>query len=230
MRIEDYYAQKFGIDAMQNQQQQSMAAGSSASFFDTLKDCGKAPEVTHAAAEANAGQAAAAPPLEAGSAPVRVVDVEAEFGLTLTNGMSPEAIEKQTQLLERLDKLCADNPGVYYRLNPAIFQKMADDPDFEKTIYEAVDAFEKATVEALASSNRAVSAMYVGANGDYAILTGRRPEDELEDEEALWDVIITRMREAAASREELQNTFPGMPGGIADLVWQHLLEESGQVA
>lgn len=132
MRIEDCYAQKFGVDATRNQPLQSTAAGSSASFFDTLKDCGKAPEAAQATAETTAGQTSAAPSLEAGSAPVRVVDVEAEFGLTLANGMSPEAIEKQTQLLERLDKLCADNPGVYYRLNPAVFQKMADDPDLKR--------------------------------------------------------------------------------------------------
>lgn len=231
MRIDEYYAEKFGFDTIQQQSAQNMAASQSTSFFDTLKDCAKTPAAAQAAAETLEEQAVGeAIPLETGHVPVNVVDVEAEYGLTLSNGMSPEAIEKQTQLLERLDKLCADNPGVYYRLNPDIYQKMADSEEFEKSIYEAVDAFEKATVEALAASDRAVSAMYVNADGDYVLLTGKRPGEDMENEETLWDTIITRMREAAKTEEELQNSFAGMPDGLAKLVWQHLLDKQAEAA
>ncbi|MDL2253457.1 hypothetical protein LJC49_05205 [Ruminococcaceae bacterium OttesenSCG-928-I18] len=150
---------------------------------------------------------------------------EAELTLLGTHGLSEPAAQKQTELLARLDRLCADYPGVHYRLSDGIFQKMADDPAFEKSVYEAVDAFEKAARYATSLSSRAETSMHLGPDGEWLMHALLENDTGARDAFAYFsDAAAEKVRSA----EDLQKLFPHLSDELSKTLWESWLAEGGE--
>ncbi len=252
-QVAEYYDKTFGMLAADKAQPAEGQNGGGANFMNALKDVAQQQVATEAPAQQ--AQTAAVPPAGMGQAvpgPDRI-QVIPEDELILST-LSPEAAQKQKELTERLDKLCADYPGVYYRFNPAIFQKMADDPAFEEKIYKAVDDFEAANARLAhlpGEWNRAC-AMHVDEDGDYTLLSGAwltsaKPlnavakddydlllaeywEGREDAENALWEIIFSNeaKRDMCSTEELCEKLLPGLPEDIADLARAAIEQQFGK--
>lgn len=144
--------------------------------------------------------------------------------------LSPEAAKKQEELMDRLARLCAGNPNVRYKINGDLFQRMADDPEFEKKIYESIDAFERSGAAAMSVSPNSVSAMYMGAMGDWVMMNS--PLDGEDWASSTWNVVYgSADGTTPAGADEVKERFPGMDDEMALVVAENLTTNpEGEIA
>lgn len=228
MKISDYYAEKYYAQYNNSDVASASSTGAAATSFQNVLAGQQQAEETAAAAVTGKDLADALgnQQLTTGvgwdsaqqvKARVQDVDLEETYGLVLGTGLTPEAAQKKEELEARLEALCANNPGVYYRLSEEIYQKMADDPEFEANVYKAIDTFEQSTAAKVTLSGDTINAMYVGPEGDWLMMSSIMGGED--DKDSVWEIILhLRSGKTSVTLEELRELFPNMLPSTAEKI------------
>lgn len=225
MKIEEYYTEKY-YGQYKSTEKAAISPGAGAdSFLSVLATRQQEGRVSGSElAVEPGGQQVTAPNVNLDTGRqvknrVQDVDLEETYGLVLGTGLSPEAAQKKEELHERLEALCANNPGVYYRLSEGIYQKMADDPEFEAMVYKAINTFEESAAARVTLFDNAINAMYMGPGGDWVLMSSLFGGAE---EDSVWEIVLSlRSGKQSVTLEELKELFPEMPEATAALIVQN---------